>query len=124
MSFKFPLIIFEQSNSSPLAIPLNMKCPSMGVSPSKRGQNVYLGGKVVSPLSFVKMVNCLYLYSAFLAMMTPQRALKYSSPFTHIHTVHLLTPPFFYEGQFGVQHFAQGHFGMQMGETGIELLTF
>ena len=24
----------------------------------------------------------------------------------------------FYEGQFGVQHLAQGHFGMQMGKTG------
>ena len=31
---------------------------------------------------------------------------------------------FFYEGPFRVQYLAQGHFGKQMGKTGIEPPTF
>ena len=50
--------------------------------------------------------------------MTTQSALQYSfyiHPVTHIHTVHLLAALLlFYEAQFGVQHLAQGHFGMQI----------
>ena len=72
-------------------------------------------------------VNGLYLYRASLVLMTTQSALQYSLPFTHSHT-HLysasFSSSFFYEGQFGVQHLAQEHFGMQMGKTGIELPTF
>ena len=65
----------------------------------------------------------LYLYSAFLVLMTTQGALQNSFTFTHIHThihtVHLLAALLlFYDSQFRVQHLAQRHFGMQMGKTG------
>ena len=67
----------------------------------------------------------LYLYRDFLAL-TAQNALQYSLPFTHSHTHSYIasTSSFSYEEQFKVEHIAQGHFGTQMGRTGIELLTF
>ena len=67
----------------------------------------------------------LYLYSAFLVLMTTQSALQYSFTFTHshthIHTVHLLAALCCsYEAHFRVQHLAQGHFSMQIffGKSG------
>ena len=58
------------------------------------------------------MVNGLYLYSAFLVLMTTQSSLQYSFTFTHSHNL------LFYEGQFRVQHLVQGHLGMQIWKTG------
>ena len=59
----------------------------------------------------------LYLYSAFLVLMTTQSSLQYSFTFTQLHThsysASISSTLLFYEGQFGVQHLAQGHFGMQ-----------
>ena len=69
------------------------------------------------------------LYSAFLVLMT-QSALQYSFTFTQSHThsysASISSTLLFYEAQFGVQHLAQGHFGMQIffGRLGIELPTF
>ena len=61
----------------------------------------------------------LYLYRAFLVLMTTLSSLQYSFTFTHSHThsysASISSTLLFYEGQFGV---AQGHFGMQMGKTG------
>ena len=74
----------------------------------------------------------LYLYSAFLVLMTTQSALQYSFTFTQSHTpsycASISSTLLFYEAQFGVQHLAQGHFGMQifffLGRLEIELPTF
>ena len=60
----------------------------------------------------------LYLYSAFLALMTTQRSLQYSFTFTHSHSASIGSTLLFYGGQFGVQHLAQGHFGLQIWKTG------
>ena len=64
----------------------------------------------------------LYLYSAFLVLMTTQSSLQYSFTFTQSHThsysASMSNTLLFYEGQFEVQHLAQGHLGMQMGKTG------
>ena len=60
----------------------------------------------------------LYLYSAFLVLMTTQSSLQYSFTFTHSHSASIISTLLFYEGQFSVQHLAQGHIGMQMGKTG------
>ena len=64
----------------------------------------------------------LYLYSSFLVLMTTQSALQYSFTFTHSHThsysASITSTLLFYGGLFGVQHLAQGHFGMQMWKTG------
>ena len=63
----------------------------------------------------------LYLYG-FLVLMTTQSSLQYSFTFahsqTHSYSASISSTFLFYEGQFGVQHLAQGHFGMQMGKTG------
>ena len=63
----------------------------------------------------------LYLYSAFLVLMTTQRSLQYSFTFTQSHTnsyrASISSTLLFYEAQFRVQHLAQGHFGMQKGKT-------
>ena len=60
----------------------------------------------------------LYLYSAFLVLMTTQSSLQYSFTFTQSHThsysASISSTLLFYEAQFGVQHLAQGHFGMQI----------
>ena len=60
----------------------------------------------------------LYLYSAFLVLMTTQSALQYSFTFTQSHThsysASISSTLLFSEAQFGVQHLAQGHFGMQI----------
>ena len=59
----------------------------------------------------------LYLYSAFLVLMTTQSTLQYNFTFTQSHThsysASISCTLLFYEAQFGVQHLAQGHFGMQ-----------
>ena len=65
----------------------------------------------------------LYLYSAFLVLMTTQSTLQYSFTFTHSHTHSYSastrsTLLFYGGGSFGVQHLVQGHFGMQMERTG------
>ena len=64
----------------------------------------------------------LYLYSAFLVLMTTQSSLQYSFTFTQSHThsysASISSTLLFYEAQFRVQHLAQGHFSMQMGKTG------
>ena len=71
----------------------------------------------------------LYSYSAFLVLMTTQSSLQYSFTFTQSHThpysASISSTLLFYEAQFGVQHLAQGHFGMQifLGRLGIELPT-
>ena len=48
----------------------------------------------------------------------------YIHPVTH--SASISSTLLFYEAQFGVQHLAQGHFGMQifLGRLGIELPTF
>ena len=70
------------------------------------------------------MVSGLYLYSTFLVLMTTQSALQYSLlPITHTSIQCIYGQLFFYKGQFGVQHLAKGHFGMQMGKTVIEPST-
>ena len=60
----------------------------------------------------------LYLYSTFLVLMTTQSSLQYSFTFTQSHThsysASISSTSLFYEAQFGVQHPAQGHFGMQI----------
>ena len=60
----------------------------------------------------------LYLYSTFLVLMTTQSSLQYSFTFTQSHThsysASTSSTLLFYEAQFGVQHLAQGHFGMQI----------
>ena len=48
-------------------------------------------------------------------------SLQYRFTLTHSHThteASISSTLLFYEGQFRVQHLAQGHFGMQMGKTG------
>ena len=73
------------------------------------------------------------LYSTFLVLMTTQSTLQYSFTFTqshkHSYSASISSTLLFYEGQFRVQHLAQGHFGMQiflffLGRLGIELPTF
>ena len=66
----------------------------------------------------------LYLYSAFLVLMTTQSSLQYSFTFTHSHThsysASISSTLLFYEGQFGVQPLAHGHLGIPSpvpGET-------
>ena len=63
----------------------------------------------------------LYLYSAFLVLMTTQSSLQYSFTFTQSHThsysASISSTLLFYEGQFGAQHLAQGYLGMQIGKT-------
>ena len=60
----------------------------------------------------------LYLYSSFLVLMTTQSSLQYSFTFTQSHThsysASINSTLSFYEAQFGVQHLAQGFFGMQI----------
>ena len=75
------------------------------------------------PTRFWSQINgkCFfYLYSTFLVLMTTQSSLQYSFTFKHTHSysASIGSTLLFYEGQFGVQHLAQGHFGMQMGKTG------
>ena len=53
------------------------------------------------------------VYSSFLVLMTTQSALQYSFTFTHL-CASISSTLLFYEAQFGVQHLAQGHFGMQI----------
>ena len=52
----------------------------------------------------------LYLYRAVLVLMTTQSSLQFSFYIRPVISSTLL----FYEAQFGVQHLAQGHFGMQI----------
>ena len=58
------------------------------------------------------------VYSSFLVLMTTQSPLQYSFTFTQSHTysysASISSTLLFYEAQFGVQHLAQGHFGMQI----------
>ena len=66
----------------------------------------------------------LYLYSAFLVLITTPSTLQYSFTFTHSHThthsysASITSTLLFYRGLFGIQHLAQGHFGMQIWKTG------
>ena len=64
----------------------------------------------------------LYLYSAFLVLLTTQSALQYSFTFTHSHThsysASITSTLLFYGGLFRVQHLAQGHVSMQIWKTG------
>ena len=68
----------------------------------------------------------LYFYSTFLVLMTTQSSLQYSFTFTQSHThsysASISSTLLFYEGQFRVQHLAQGHFGMPtfLERLGIE----
>ena len=67
---------------------------------------------------------CIYI-ALFSSLMTTQSALLYSLQFTRSHTHSysaFISTLFFNEGQFGFQ--PQGHFGMQMGKTGIKLPIF
>ena len=50
--------------------------------------------------------------------------LPFTSCHTHSYSASIGNTFLFYEGQFRVQHLAQGHLGMQMEKTGIELPTF
>ena len=60
----------------------------------------------------------LYLYRAFLVLMTTQSTLQYSfiftQSYTHSYSASISSTLLFYEAQFGVQHLAHGHFGMQI----------
>ena len=62
----------------------------------------------------------LYLYSAFLVLVTTQSSLQYSFTFTQSHThsysASISSTLSVYKAQFGVQHLAQGHFDMQIWE--------
>ena len=60
----------------------------------------------------------LYLYRAFLVLMTTQSSLQYSFTFTLSYSASIRSTFLFYEGQLEVQHLAQEHFAMQMGKTG------
>ena len=72
----------------------------------------------------------LHLYCAFLVLMTSQSSLQYSFTFTQSHThsysASISSTLLFYEAQFGIQHLAQGHFGMQIfwEDLGMELPIF
>ena len=65
------------------------------------------------------MVNALYLQSSFLVLMTCQSALQVMAthPFTHTFIQRIYGQHFFYEGQFEVQHLAQGHFGIRLTQA-------
>ena len=67
----------------------------------------------------------LYLYSTFLVLIKALYSTVLHSPsHTHIHhSASFSRTLLFYEAQFGVQHLAQGHFGMQI-ILRIELPTF